>query len=147
MVSSRCGIGQQVSFFSASHSLRSVARGLDANGRPIPTPGKAQTKEGTLIYPGNHGGTNWYSPSYSPKTGLFYIPTWASYSSMFVRQDAEYVEGLRFGGGTGNGPKTGAAVGGGNNTANFNYRKERRGLRGAVRAIDPHTGEMAIQDE
>jgi alcohol dehydrogenase (cytochrome c) len=122
----------------------SWASGLDANGRPIPAPGKAPTKEGILIYPGNQGGTNWYSPSYSPKTGLFYIPTWASYSSMFVRQDAEYVEGLRFGGGTGNGPKAGAAVAGANNAANFNYRKEDEGY-GAVRAIDPHTGDMKWQ--
>jgi alcohol dehydrogenase (cytochrome c) len=122
----------------------SWASGLDANGRPIPTPGKAPTKEGTLIYPGNQGGTNWYSPSYSPRTGLFYIPTWASYSSMFVRQDSEYVEGLRFGGGTGNGPKTGAAVGGANNTGNFNYRKEEEGY-GAVRAVDPRTGDMKWQ--
>ena len=63
---------------------------------------------------------------------------------MFVRQDAEYVEGLRFGGGTGNGPKTGAAVGGANNTGNFNYRKEDEGY-GAGRAIDPKTGDMKWQ--
>ena len=30
--------------------------------------------EGTLVYPGVQGGTNWYSPAYSPRTGLFYIP-------------------------------------------------------------------------
>ena len=38
-------------------------------GRPIQTP----QPPGTPTYPGNQGGTNWYSPSYSPRTRLFYI--------------------------------------------------------------------------
>ena len=39
------------------------AKGLDENGRPIPAPNMSPTPEGTLIYPGVQGGTNWYSPS------------------------------------------------------------------------------------
>ena len=117
----------------------SWASGLDQNGRPIRVHGKVPSREGTLIYPGNQGGTNWYSPSYSPSTGLFYIPTWANYSTVYVKQDADYVEGLRFGGGTGNGPRAGAAV-----AVGFNYRKEEEGF-GAVRAIDPRTGDMKWQ--
>src|SRR5690242_20966620 len=46
--------------------------GLDANGRPIRLP----MAEGAQVNPGNQGGTNWYSPSYSPRTGLFYITAW-----------------------------------------------------------------------
>jgi alcohol dehydrogenase (cytochrome c) len=38
-------------------------------------PGKLPTPEGTVIFPGIQGGTNWYSPSFSPTTGLFYIPS------------------------------------------------------------------------
>src|SRR5436853_504958 len=117
----------------------SWASGLDQNGRPIRVHGKVPSREGTLIYPGNQGGTNWYSPSYSPSTGLFYIPSWANYSTLYVKQDVDYVEGLRFGGGTGNGPKAGAGV-----AAGFNYRKEEEGF-GAVRAIDPRTGDMKWQ--
>ena len=45
------------------------ASGLDANGRPVQTPQPA----GAPTYPGNQGGTNWYPPSYSPRTGLFYF--------------------------------------------------------------------------
>ena len=45
------------------------ADGFDDKGRPIPVPGIAPTKEGTLVYPGNQGATNWYNPSYSPRTG------------------------------------------------------------------------------
>ena len=44
--------------------------GFDANGRPIQTPQPA----GLPTYPAIQGGTNWYSPSYSPRTGLFYVP-------------------------------------------------------------------------
>ena len=44
-------------------------QGFDAKGRPNQV--IHPTREGTLVYPGNQGGTNWYSPSYSPRTGLF----------------------------------------------------------------------------
>jgi len=37
--------------------------GFDEKGRPIRAAGKVPTPEGTLIMPGNQGGTNWYSPS------------------------------------------------------------------------------------
>ena len=46
--------------------------GFDAKGRPNRV--LNSTAEGTLIYPNNQGATNWYSPSFSPRTGLFYIP-------------------------------------------------------------------------
>jgi alcohol dehydrogenase (cytochrome c) len=47
--------------------------GFDNNGRPIRVPGKV-SGEKTLILPGD--ATNWYPPSYSPRTGLFYVPAW-----------------------------------------------------------------------
>ena len=49
------------------------AKGLDENGRPNRDPDKSPTPEGVVIYPGVQGATNWYSPSYSPRTGLLYI--------------------------------------------------------------------------
>ena len=49
------------------------AQGLDARGKPIRLPHTAPTLEGRVIYPGMHGGTNWFSPSYSPLTRLFYV--------------------------------------------------------------------------
>ena len=112
------------------------AKGLDAKGRPIRIAGKAPSAPpGTLISPGNQGGTNWYSPSYSPRTGLFYIPTWANYRSLYVRDKVEYVEGRRFAGGGARAEVPGIRVG-----AN-SYSKENEGY-GAVRAIDPNTGEL-----
>src|SRR5678815_4628990 len=47
--------------------------GFDEKGRPKRVPGIAPSKEGTLIMPTVNGGTNWYPPSYSPRTELFYI--------------------------------------------------------------------------
>jgi alcohol dehydrogenase (cytochrome c) len=48
------------------------ANGVDASGRPILT-GQIPGPEGTYICPGIDGATNWFSPSYNPDTGLFYV--------------------------------------------------------------------------
>lgn len=48
------------------------ATGIDASGRPLLS-GRIPTKEGTYICPGVVGATNWFSPSYNPNTGLFYV--------------------------------------------------------------------------
>jgi alcohol dehydrogenase (cytochrome c) len=108
--------------------------GFDERGRPMKVASAASSKEGTLIYPGNQGGTNWYSPSFSPHTGLFYIPVWDNYSSLYVKQDQDFVEGRTFGGG---GPRpTGPAT----KTGVQNFRAD-EDIYGAVRAIDPKTGD------
>ena len=54
------------------------AEGLDDSGRPVQTP----QPPGAITYPGTSGGTNWYSPSYSPNTGLFYLSAWENYGSI-----------------------------------------------------------------
>lgn len=69
--------------------------GLDENGRPIPTP----QPEGMPTYPGNQGGTNWYPPSYSPRTNLFYFSAWEDYASIYRAEEQEYVPGRTFTGG------------------------------------------------
>jgi alcohol dehydrogenase (cytochrome c) len=108
--------------------------GFDEKGRPMRVSGKVPSAEGTLIFPGNQGGTNWYSPSYSPHTGLFYIPTWAGYSSIYVKgKDDDYAEGLRYAGGF---PRSAVPFGRGTQ----NFRKDDEGY-GAIRAVDPSTGE------
>ena len=110
------------------------ADGFDEKGRPKRIPGKVPTPEGTLIFPGNQGGTNWYSPSFSPHTGLFYIPSWVNYSSVYLKAEAEYEEGQRF---IGTSPRS---IVGGLPGARINMRREDEGY-GAVRAVDPLTGE------
>src|SRR5580704_15118960 len=71
------------------------AKGLDEAGRPMKVNGMEPTAGGQQVYPGVQGATNWYSPSYSPRTGLFYIPVWDKYSSVFVKVPADYTEGRR----------------------------------------------------
>ena len=46
---------------------------------------------GQPTWPGNQGGTNWYSPSFSPRTGLFYVSAWEGYASIFRKEPADYV--------------------------------------------------------
>ena len=48
------------------------AKSIDASGRPVLS-GLVPTAKGTLICPGINGATNWFSPSYNPGTGLFYV--------------------------------------------------------------------------
>jgi quinohemoprotein ethanol dehydrogenase len=43
-------------------------------GRPVEVPGAAYKDKGTYIRPGPLGGHNWQAMSFSPKTGLVYIP-------------------------------------------------------------------------
>ena len=108
-------------------------KGFDEKGRPMRIPGKVPTTEGTLIAPGNQGGTNWYSPSYSPGTGLFYIPAWVNYKSIYVKTQEEYQEGRTYAGGLPRSPVPFTRT-------MQNFRKEEEGY-GAVLAIDPKTGD------
>ena len=71
------------------------AEALDDSGRPVETPQPA----GAPTYPGIAGGTNWYSPSYSPSTELLYVPAWENYASIFGGEPEEYEEGEFFTGG------------------------------------------------
>src|SRR5438876_953345 len=48
------------------------AKGVDSSGRPILS-GLRPTKQGTYICPGINGATNWFSPSYNPDAGIFYV--------------------------------------------------------------------------
>jgi alcohol dehydrogenase (cytochrome c) len=109
---------------------------FDERGRPIQTPQPA----GQPTFPGNQGGTNWYSPSFSPRTGLFYIPAWEDYGSIFGGSPAQYKEGTVFVGG---GPRNVAAVPGapGLGRGPINTWTEAAG-HGAVIALDPRTGEQ-----
>jgi len=93
--------------FLGGHAFVKVnwASGLDDKGRPIETPQPA----GALTYPGNQGGTNWYSPSYSPRTHLFYLSAWENYASILQFAPAEYRTGQIFTGGRAAPPIAGAA--------------------------------------
>ena len=111
------------------------AEGLDDAGRPVMTP----QPPGATTYPGVQGGTNWYSPSYSPSTRLFYLSAWEAYGSRFIPQEAEYERGRIFLGGL-PAPDDPDNVIPGLQRGVINNWTEAAGT-GAVIALDPATGE------
>ena len=99
------------------------AEGLDENGRPIRVPNTAPTPEGVVVSPPIGGGTNWWSPAFSPRTQLFYVNAFDGEQEYFTREE-EYVEGETFMGG------------GGNNVLPIDH------YQSYIRAIDPATGNI-----
>jgi alcohol dehydrogenase (cytochrome c) len=59
--------------------------GVDKDGRPIPNPAKEPAPDGRLIAPDEGGMTNYRSPSFDPKTGLFIVSAAPSYSLYFAK--------------------------------------------------------------
>ena len=59
--------------------------GIDKEGRPIPNPDKEPKPDGRLIAPDEGGMTNYRSPSFDPKTGLFIVDAHPSYSLYFTK--------------------------------------------------------------
>ena len=98
------------------------AERLDEQGRPIRVPNTFPTPEGTVVSPPVLGGTNWWSPAYSPRTGLFYVNAFDGEAEYFIRDD-EHQDGVRF---TGGGQQAVSAI--------DNYVS-------AIRALDPKTGD------
>jgi len=74
------------------------AKGLDPQGRPMVIPSSQPKPEGTLVYPGVHGATNWNSPSYDPDTGLMYVAV-REEGVVFYKATVEHVPGSYFTGG------------------------------------------------
>ncbi len=77
------------------------ASGLDAKGRPLKLPNIEPSTQGALVYPGLGGATNWYSPTYSPQTKLFYVLARENHPQYFFKAEANYHAGDLFEGGGG----------------------------------------------
>jgi alcohol dehydrogenase (cytochrome c) len=69
------------------------------------------------------GGTNWFSPAYSPRTELFYVQAFDG-EAIYFKRDEEYVEGDQF---TGGGQQ---------------YNEPIENYASSIRAIDPKTGDV-----
>jgi alcohol dehydrogenase (cytochrome c) len=67
------------------------ATSIDATGRPVFSDRKP-TEKGTLICPGIVGATNWFSPSYNPSTGLFYVLALEN-CDLYFGKPKEFVKG------------------------------------------------------
>jgi alcohol dehydrogenase (cytochrome c) len=98
------------------------AKALDDSGRPVRIPNMFPSIEGTTVYPSVPGATNWFSPSYSPQTNLFYVSS-REQGAIYFMGEAEYRAGSLFhGGGERNIPGE-------------------EGF-GAIRALEPTTGAL-----
>ena len=104
------------------------AEGLDSNGRPIRVPNTSPSPEGTLVSPPVVGGTNWFSPAYSPRTELFYVQAFDG-EDVYFKRDEDYVEGDQFTGG------------------GFQMPLPIETYESTVRAIDPKTGDIRWEYE
>ena len=60
------------------------AAGIDSAGRPVLVPSARPSARGTVVFPSVAGATNWWSPSLSPRTGLFYVPVLEGSSVIFA---------------------------------------------------------------
>ena len=59
---------------------------LNAKGQPVRIPAKDHHVAGALVSNANQGAANWPPPSYSPKTGLFYVPTADTYAMYYLTE-------------------------------------------------------------
>jgi alcohol dehydrogenase (cytochrome c) len=97
------------------------ASGLTAQGRPIVIPDMEPTHEGRRVCPSLEGASNWYSASFNPHTGLFYVQT-NDKCGIFTRLDQEWEAGKGFMGGT--------------------YGAAPEPAQRVLRALDIHTGKV-----
>jgi alcohol dehydrogenase (cytochrome c) len=98
------------------------ASGLTKDGRPIVVPNMEPTREGRRVCPSLEGASNWYSASFSPRTGFFYVQT-NDKCGVFTRVDQTWEAGKGFMGGT--------------------FAAAPEPARRVLRAIDIHTGKVA----
>ena len=96
------------------------AKEIGPDGRPVVLPNTEPTDQGTPVCPDLFGATNFMPPSFNPETKLFYVTARETCGTYFKREDA-YETGGRYEGG------------GMRRTGDSRY--------GAIRAIDPLTGE------
>jgi alcohol dehydrogenase (cytochrome c) len=59
--------------------------GVDQQGRPIPNPAKEPAPDGRLAAPDEGGLTNYRSPSFDPRNGLFIVDAHPSYGIYFAK--------------------------------------------------------------
>jgi alcohol dehydrogenase (cytochrome c) len=75
------------------------ASGLDAKGRPILNELKEDANGEQYVCPGFQGGTNWFSTSFNPGTGLYYFQA-LERCNVFTRRNMEWQPLRSFMGGT-----------------------------------------------
>jgi len=97
------------------------AKAVGSNGRPILLPDNEPTEQGTFICPDMDGATNWMSPAFNPEAGWMYVTTREECATYYSWAE-DYKEGHSYWGG--------------------NTTRKRGSGYGALRAIDPATGDV-----
>jgi len=108
--------------FARPYATQTWAKSIGSAGKPVVLPASAPSEEGVRTCPGAAGATNWMSPSYSPQTSLFYVSV-REQCDVFYTHMQPFVAGR---------PYIGSVY--------MPAAKEKDW--GAVRAIDPKTGEI-----
>jgi len=105
------------------------AKEIGPDGRPILLPGHIPDEKGSLTCPDITGGTNFWPPSFDPRSGLFFVNA-REVCATYYAWKPDFVVGERFTGGAG-------------------QRARGADMRayGALRAIDPATGERRWEFE
>jgi len=80
------------------YAKQTWAQGLGAKGKPIVASNSQPTEEGALIWPNANGATVWLSPSYSPQTGMVYVPV-REIGATYFKRNTPYRAGTLFAGG------------------------------------------------
>jgi alcohol dehydrogenase (cytochrome c) len=75
------------------------ATGLTPEGRPMVVPGMEPSLEGKRVCPSLEGASNWYSTSFHPGTGLYYVQT-NDKCGIFTKTPMEWEAGKGFMGGS-----------------------------------------------
>ncbi|HUR33230.1 MAG TPA: PQQ-dependent dehydrogenase, methanol/ethanol family [Vicinamibacterales bacterium] len=99
------------------------AKSIDQQGRPMLEPGHTPDEKGERTCPDLTGGTNFWPPSFDPRTRLFYVNAREACAT-FYGYKPEYVPGQRFTGGA----------------QQLVQNRDEKPF-GALRAIDPTTGD------
>ena len=76
------------------------ASGIGSDGRPIKLPNQEPSPGGTKVCPSQDGATNWYSPSFNPSTGLYYVQTNEKCSVYTKKEQGDWESGKTYLGGS-----------------------------------------------
>ena len=103
------------------------ASGIDDNGRPVLLDLPVTESGETYVCPSLRGGANWYSTSYNPITGLYYVPT-LEQCNLYTKTEQQWQSGSDYMAGT---------------TRQVPGEKPRK----IIRALDIQTGEIMLDIE
>jgi alcohol dehydrogenase (cytochrome c) len=74
------------------------AKEIGSDGRPVRNPNQEPTETGNTVCPALEGATNWFSTSFHPGTGLYYVQT-LELCSVYVKKATEWQAGKSYFGG------------------------------------------------